>query len=250
MSNDNPGDPAATPYSGPDYGLGDDNALAHEISSFNHLADTNGAAAESKLVLSRTEFKPTLSALAPAMRQPILAQLGGLTGPAREQRESELVIAAMKQRQLEVRVHQGPGVGANAYQVEMFAQAKQLQQLDREYQRIVGELGEFDGFKTGDIDPATGEPAAEKIYRYTGDRRRAMEQRLAAITQEVTHIEGGEGDRRLRKALEKAVADTKKSRDQVNILHEAKARAEHNAREDRINQLAAGFAKAHRGNLG
>lgn len=243
-------DNAPAPYTGKDYDLGDDNALANEIVSFDRLADTNGSAAESKQVLSRVEFKPTLESLSPEMRQPIAAQLGGLTGAAREKREGELVLAAMQQRALDVRIHQGPGVGANAYQVEMFAQARQLQELDREHQRIVAQLGEFDGFKTGGIDATTGEAQAEKIYRYQGDRRRALEDRLVQIATSAEHLEGAEGTRRMQKALARAVEDTKKSRDQYAILQEAKDRAAHNAREDKINQLAAGFAKGQRGNLG
>lgn len=243
-------DNAPEPYTGPDYGLGDDNALAHEISSFDHLRDTSGPAGDSRQVMDRTEFKPTLSALSPDMRQPIAAQLVGLTGAAREKRESELVLAAMKERALDVRVHLGPGVGANAYQIEMFAQAKQLRALDREQTRILAELAEFDGYKAGAVDPTTGEPVAEKIYRYQGERRRALEIRLGEIAQSAHHLDGAEGDARLKAALKKAVDDVKKSRDQYAVLEEAKARAAHNAREDRINRLAAGFGNAARSNLG
>ncbi|OWQ98250.1 hypothetical protein [Sphingopyxis witflariensis] len=246
---DNTSDNAA-PYTGKDHGFGDDNALANEIISFDHLRDTSGSAAASRQVGSQTEFKPMLSSLSPEMRQPIVAQLGGLTGAARDAREGELVLAAMKQRALDVRVHQGPGVGANAYQVEMFAQARKLQELDREQQRIFADLAQFDGFTTGAIDPTTGEPTAEKRYRIQGERRRHLEDRLGMIAQEALHIEGDEGSRRMRKALEKAIDDTKKSRDQFAILQEAKARAVHNAREDKINHLAAGFVKGARGGLG
>jgi hypothetical protein len=250
MSSESSGDNAPTPYTGPDHGFGGDNALANEIVSFDRLADTNGSAAESKQVPSRSEYKPTLEALSPTMRQPIVAQLAGLTGPAREKREGELVLAAMQQRALEVRIHQGPGIGSNAYQDEMFAQARQLQELDREHQRIVAQLGEFDGFKTGAVDPTTGEAHAEKIYRYQGDRRRALENRLVQIATSAEHLEGAEGTRRMQKALARAVEDTKKSRDQYAILQEAKDRATHNAREAKINQLAEGFAKGLRGNGG
>jgi len=248
MSTDDSTD--ATTYTGPDHGFGDDNALAAEILSFDHLRDTNGSAAESRQVLSRTEFKPTVSALAPEMRQPIIAQLGGLTGAAREQREAELVTTAISNLALDARVRQGPGVGANAYQVEMFAQANQLRQLDEEQRRIVAQLNEFDGFKTGAVDPTTGEPTPEKNYRMQGDLRKALEIRLGEIAQHAAHLEGAEGDRRMRKALAKAVDDVKKSRDQYAIMEEAKARAAHNAREDRINQLAAGFGKSLIGNVG
>ncbi|QCB56311.1 hypothetical protein E5675_19000 [Sphingopyxis sp. PAMC25046] len=249
MSDDNTGNPADTPYTGPDHGFGDDNALAAEILSFDHLNDTNGSAAASRQVLSRTEFKPTVSALAPEMRQPIIAQLAGLTGAAREAREAELVNTAIANLALGARVRQGPGVGANAYQVEMFAQANQLRQLDQEQSRIVAQLAEFDGYKTGAVDPTTGEPTAEKVYRYQGDRRRALENRLGEIAREAADLEGPAGDRRMKAALKKAVDDVKKSRDQYAIMEEAKARAVHNAREARIDKLAAGFGKGLTGNV-
>src|SRR5690606_24027272 len=102
----------------------------------------------------------------------------------------------------------------------------------------------------GEVDPATGEPAPEKIYRYQGDRRRVLVDRLAAIAQAAAHLEGDEGARRKQKALEKAVDDAKKSREQYGIMREAKERAVHLAREDRVNTLAQSFAKSHRSNLG
>lgn len=246
---DNTSDNAA-PYTGPDHGLGDDNALANEIASFDHLGDTKGAAAESRQVLRKSNFTPTVSALAPAMRPAINEKLAGLTGEARAKREGELVLTAMQNLALDARVRQGPGVGANAYQVEIFQQANQLRQLDQEQTRIMNQLAEFDGFKTGALDPATGQPTAEKIHRYQGDRRRALELRLGEIAKEAAHLDGAEGDARLKKALERAVTDTKKSRDQYAIMQEAKVRAAHNAREDQINTLAHAFAKGHRNNLG
>jgi hypothetical protein len=125
-------DNTSAPYSGPDHGFGDDNALAAEILSFDHLQDTSGSAAVSRQALSNATFKPTVSALAPAMRQAITSQLVGLTGAAREAREAELVTNAVSNLALDARVRQGPGVGANAYQVEMFQQANQLRELDQE----------------------------------------------------------------------------------------------------------------------
>jgi hypothetical protein len=178
------------------------------------------------------------------MRQAITSQLVGLTGAAREAREAELVMNAVSNLALDARVRQGPGVGANAYQVEMFHQANTLRQLDQEQRRIMSQLTAVDGYKTGAVDPPTGEPTAEKIYSYQGDRRRALEIRLGEIAEEVADLEGAAGDRRMRKALERAVDDVKKSRDQHAIFQEAKARAAHNAREARINQLAAGLGKS------
>lgn len=250
MSSDTPGDSAPTPYIGPDHGFGDDNALANEIVTFDHLADTNGSAAESRQVLSRTNFVPTVETLAPAMRPAIIEQLGGLAGEARAKRETELVTQAMASLALNARVMQGPGAGANAYQVEMFEQANRMRQLDEELKRISSQLADFDGYKTGAIDPTTGQPTAEKIYRYQGDRRLALELRLGEIAQVASHIEGAEGTRRLKLALEKAITDTKNSRDQIAVMQEARARAVHLAREERIDQLAAGFAKGLRGNGG
>lgn len=240
----------ATPYTGPDHGFGDDNALANEIASFDHLADTNGSAAASRQALSRTKFVPTVETLAPAMRPAIVQQLAGLSGEARSTREAQLVTQAMANLALDARVRQGPGAGANAYQIEMFEQANQLRQLDEEQQSITQKLAEFDGYKTGAIDPDTGQPTAEKIYRYQGDRRRALENRLGEIVQHAVYLEGSEGDRRMKAALQRAVADTKKAQDQYAIMQEAKERAAHNTREEQINKLADSFAKGQRNTLG
>lgn len=249
MSNDT-GNPADTPYTGPDHGFGADNALAAEILSYDHLRDTSGSAAVSRQALSNATFKPTVSALAPEMRQAITSQLAGLSGAAREAREAELVTNAVSNLALDARVRQGPGVGANAYQVEMFAQANQLRQLDQEQARIMAQLDEFDGYKTGAVDPATGQPTAEKIFRYQGDRRKALELRLGEIAREAADLEGPAGDRRMRKALEKAVDDVKKSRDQYAIMQEAKDLADRKVRDERVNALADTYAKSRRGNLG
>ena len=64
----------------------------------------------------------------------------------------------------------------------------ELCMLDEEQQGITQKLAEFDGYKTGAIDPATGQPTAEKIYRYQGDRRRALENRLGEIVQEEIRV--------------------------------------------------------------
>ena len=141
-----------------------------------------------------------------------------------------------------------PGSG-KAYQREKFEMANQLRTLDREQARIMAELAVFDGFTT-EIDPTSGEPMPKKIWRCGGDARTANELRLRDIVIEMDHIQGAEGDRRLAAALKQAVATRRGMQDDLNILNEAKRRAADNAREERINTLADGFAKSHRTKLG
>lgn len=229
--------------------MGDDNALAHEISSFDPLADTSGAHAESSEALRKSEFVPTVAALPPEMRPAIEGRLNGLSGEPRATLEAKLVTEAIRQRALDVRISQGAGSNADAYQREKFEMANQLRTLDREQARIMAELAVFDGFTT-EIDPTSGEPMPKKIWRCGGDARTANELRLRDIVIEMDHIQGAEGDRRLAAALKQAVATRRGMQDDLNILNEAKRRAADNAREERINTLADGFAKSHRTKLG
>lgn len=246
-----PDDSAGADYTGPDHGFGDDNALAHEIVSFDKLHDTRGVATDDNVeYLGRMGFVPKLSALAPDVQAGINEQLRGLTGDGRAKREEELVHRAIENLALDARVRQGPGAGANAYQVEMFEQANRLRLLETEANRIVSELAEVAGFKAGAVDPTTGEPKAEKVFRFDGDMRLQRELRLKAITQEAEHIQGAEGDRRLKAALGKALEQRKSAADELAIIEEAKSLAVKNLRDERVNGLADAFTRNRRSHVG
>lgn len=238
-----------TAYDGPDYGFGDDNAIAHEIASFDPLTDTAGPFDLSRMAMSRSGPTPSLDALTPAMQEPILAQLGNLTGDRRAAREAELVHAALLQNSLDLRIMAGPGRDADEFQKTTLDLANRLRLIEQEETKLQAELQVVDGYRTT-YHPETGEPTAVPIMSLSGGNRVGAQNRLAALAQQRALIQGSEGSRELQAALAEAVSHRKGIMQQLADDAEAKRRAADLVREEKINARAEAHAKSLRNTLG
>lgn len=236
-------------YTGPDYGFGDDNALAHEIASFDPLADTAGPFDLSRMAQSNSSPTPSLDALPPAMQAPIIAELGSLSGERRAEREAELVYEALWQNSLDLRVAAGPGRDADPFQRTFFDLHNRLRLIDQEETRLKAELDVVNGYRTV-YHPETGEPSAVPIMSLSGGNRVGAQNRLAELAQQRALIQGSEGRRESQEALAEAVAQRKSFLQHIDEREEAKRRSASQDREARINAMAETYSKSKRNTLG
>lgn len=154
----------------------------------------------------------------------------------------------MRKNALELRVKQGAGPGATPYARELLDISRAIYDLEREFDSITAKLAEVDRYET-DTDPVTGAASPRPVYAVDGQSRRALEQRLAQITYEISLKDGEEGRRRLAKAKKETAEFLKAQRDQLAEDAEARAMAEQMNREARIKAKAELYAKHNRHNL-
>jgi hypothetical protein len=260
----------ATPYTGPDYGLGDDNALAHEIAQrdwrseprthntertgWNRAAPADPTATSSSGLRREAPSTVTVSALSPEMAAPIIKQLSGMTPEQRAVREPELVMQAVRAASDEARILTGLGSGATP-----LAKAKvNIAYREREFERRIDSWAQKLNEKTGSravidpetgkavIDPATGEPKMDPIYAMSDGQRAAGQAEMNELIRLLAVLRGPEGDRELDEALKATVALEKERRQQRPDLIEVERRAQEIVRNEDLDRRAAVRAKSLR----
>nr|WP_298897660.1 hypothetical protein [uncultured Altererythrobacter sp.] len=234
----------------------EDHELAESLSNFDPVADV-----PSPTTVKGGTHKPitgnlSSSMLPPEARQEIQQKLANVPQNLREKRENELVREHLHQKALEVRIKAGPGEGANAFQKERFHIAAERHQAQSEILRIAKELSQvlrwqpvFTDQGEPVIDPETGQQKVEAINAVQGERRTGMERRIAELEHKLTLLDGPEGDQRERKALWQAVQDAKSKQAQIDIEHEARAKAEDIVRQEMIDAKAEAYTKGKRNRL-
>lgn len=234
-----------TPYTGPDYGFGDDNALAHQITSFDRFADTQSPMRVLGAATNAKAPELTVEALSPSMRQPILAELARVSGDDRAQVEAQLVRRALQQGSLDFRIAAGLSEDADPYQRTVFDLANRLRLIEHEENQILADLDEVRGYTTG-TDPETGKPVSVPVMALSANSQSIARNRLTELGRQRAHIQGAEGDEERRRALSEAIEHRKGIKAQLQDAEEAKRRAADAIREERIARLADGYAKSMR----
>lgn len=197
---------------------------------------------------SRFAIVPPVTTLPPALQEYVRQQLVGIPQERLAEAERGAILVAMRKNALELRVKQGAGPGATPYARELLDISRAIYDLEREFDSITAKLAEVDRYET-DTDPVTGAASPRPVYAVDGQSRRALEQRLAQITYEISLKDGEEGRRRLAKAKKETAEFLKAQRDQLAEDAEARAMAEQMNREARIKAKAELYAKHNRHNL-
>ena len=237
-------------FSIPDYGLDPaDSALADEIVNFDPVADTSGPASMDDQGRVRFPANVPLTALPPHLADPIKAELATAAPEHREALERELVNKALTANSIQLRVQAGAGPHANAYQREVFLQAKERQSLDTEALKIETELAEVVRWEPV-TDPRTGAVTQKPVEKVTGERRVRLQERLNEIGYHLAQLTGREGQARLSKALKEAVDQKKAIQQQLAEDAEARELADKMLRDERVNDRAKAYAKNRRNRLG
>lgn len=245
MSNDNTGDPAATPYTGPDHGFGDDNAIAAEIISRDWYDDAPSPHDTTRMGTRDIPMPTTVDALSPEMAAPILKQLAGLPPERREQREAELVAAALRDAARDARILTGAGSHATPFVKAQVNIAYRERELERRIADWNSQLDEVVGARLA-TDPTTGEAKPTPVHRLTGEARDIAKGQVAELTRQLSVLKGPGGDRELKEAMLETIALENELREQREDLVEADRRFKFNVREERINRRAELMAKNHR----
>lgn len=257
MSDDNSGTPAAAPYTGPDYGLGDDNALAHELQQrdWRNEPRTHNL---SRMGLRNAPEAPTLAALSPEMAAPIREQLARMPADQRAAKEPELVLQAVRKASEDARILTGLGAGATPLAKAQVNIAYRERELERRIDGWSQRLNEVKGYQavidpdTGKpvIDPATGQPKMDPAYIMTTGAREAGTAEMQELVRQLAVLRGPEGDRELERALAETVKLEKERRQQREDLDEVDRRAAALVREDDLNRRAEAKARNLRSTLG
>lgn len=254
MSNDNTGNPAETPYDGPDYDLGDDNALAHEIAS----TDWRDAPRTHKIKnekFSRAIPIRSLDALPPEAAAPYRARLAGLTPEARAELEPKLALEALQAASEEARIMIGVGSRASPLDKARVSIANQERQFERRIDQLAAEINEQTGTRavydrdTGMavIDPATGLPKMEPVYALSKGIRDARANEMMELVRQLSVLRGPGGEKELNEALKESVALAKDRQQQRADLEEVDRRARETIREEQLAARASLRAKHLRG---
>lgn len=255
MSNDSTS--AESTYDGPDYGLGDDNALAHEYSQRN-WEDEPRTHNTSRMGWQGHPKPLTVDALSPEMAAPIKQQLAGLTPEQRATHEPKLVMEAVRAASRDARILTGLGVTATPLAKAQVNLAYRERELERRIGDLDSQINEQSGTRmvfdpaTGNpvIDPATGQQKVEHLYTLSGGARDAAAAMRQELARQLSVLKGPEGDRELQAALVETVK-LHKEREQMRAdLAEVDRRARETVREEDINRRAAARAKHLRTALG
>lgn len=196
----------------------------------------------------------TVEILPPDRRAKVQQELAQVPDHRRAEREHELVLEALKQNSIELRVKAGPGAGATEVERERLLIAREVYDLENEEARIYAQLAEVEQWvpvfdkETGApvIDPRTGQQQVKAVEVVQGARRKAMEARAAEIRRQIGLLDGFEGDRRLQRALKATVEAGKSRQQQLAEEQEARRVADQINREERIKAKAEAYAKNRR----
>jgi len=237
----------ASNYTPPSYAIApEDQALADEIATFT-MEDVPSDHSITGAVVLRGRI--TAKAFAPETRDRIMAEVAQVPADRAAAVEDRLVLEELRKRRMDNLVKNGPNT-PDLFQQERFALVGELERLDAEFNRLSSELAEvarmdteYDPAGRPIIDPSTGAPKRKTTYRYEGDARRAKETRSAEIIAHIAALEGGEGKRRLDKALYEEVERRKEIQQQLADHAEIERRAREKVREDRIEKAATQRAR-------
>lgn len=196
---------------------------------------------------------PGMAALPPEMREAVsakLAQLGPVSPEQLKAKEAEFTAEAIRSKRGELRAMIGVGQNALPYHREMAGIAREYRDLAQQFDRITEELADVARHDT-QTDPATGKPVAVPVMRVQGTRRAAYLEQQDSLLRQMRLLAnddgtpGHEGAQRMKQALSESVALLKDRQQQAEEAAEAKRRAEHIVREDRINRRAESLARMH-----
>lgn len=224
----------------------EDRELAESITKFDPHSVPSPIEVEGEF---RAPERMTARALPDAMRHAVEQQLVGIpAGAAREQREHDLTMEALRGNSLGIRVRLG--AGTNQYQRETFALQRDIEKLEADANGIMNQLNAVVRLDVVGVNPATGEQLTNTVYRVEGDNRRGLELRHAELMRNLAALEGIEGDRRLKRALHEAVESEKTARAQLSRMSKAKAMAADMLEQEEVTKLATAFAANRRHRLG
>lgn len=194
-----------------------------------------------------------LTMLPPAMQGEIRDKLNGVPDTVRTAKEQELTAAAIQSMRGELRLKAGLGGTATPFHVETLQIAREVGELNVEFERIQNDLHEVVGHYTT-RDPHTGEAKAAPVYRIDPGSQRysAMVARQQDILREIRLLRkddgtyGLNGQKRINEALHSAVMARKELARQAEEEAEVKAMAEQINRDKRIRDAAEKRARLNR----
>lgn len=193
---------------------------------------------------------PRSTSLPEAQRREVQAKLAALPPEQREAKDAEFTAAAVRSMIPALRIKTGVGKGATPFHREMVGIAREVGDLNADFNRLQAELETVTGYNAG-VDPVTGEPTATPIYAVTDIRAEAYVAQQKDILRQIRLLVndegyGLEGRRRMDSALHESAVARKQLQEQMEDHAEAKVRAEHNERERRINERAESLARLNR----
>lgn len=254
MSSDTSGTPAETPYTGPDYDLGEDNALAHEIAS-SDWRDAPRTHIDTNEKFRRPLQIRSLDALSPEMAAPYRAKLVGLSPEQRADLEPKIALQALQAASDEARIMIGVGSQASPLDKARVSIANQERLLSRRIDQLAAEINEQTGTRavydrdTGMavIDPATGLPKMEPVYARSKGIRDVSTNEMMELVRQLSVLRGPGGEKELDAALKESVAAVKDREQQRADHDEVDRRARETIREEQLASRAATRAKHLRG---
>ncbi|MDC8754847.1 hypothetical protein OIK40_09365 [Erythrobacter sp. sf7] len=233
----------------------EDRELAERLAQFDPLAVPSPVKLTGGGAFNAPE-RFSVSILPPDKRGGIEAQLARVPADQRAQREHELVLEALKANSVNIRIKAGAGEGASPVERERLLIAREVYDLENEETSIYAQLAEvhrwvpvFDENGARVIDPNTGQQKVQAVEVVQGDRRKAMEARVADIRRQIELLDGFEGDRRLQRALKVTVEAEKARQQQLEEGQEARRRADEINRDMRVEAKAQTYAKHRRSAL-
>lgn len=193
---------------------------------------------------------PRSTSLPDPQRQEVQAKLATLPPEQREARDAEFTAAAIRSMSAAIRVKTGVGQGATPFHREMVGIAREVYDLDAEFNRLQSALETVVRYDAS-VDPATGEASATPVYAVTDTRAEAYVAQQKDILRQIRLLVndegyGLEGRRRMDTALHESAMARKQLHEQMEDHAEAKVRAVHNERERRINERAESLARLTR----
>ncbi|MBA4752169.1 MAG: hypothetical protein H2055_08080 [Sphingopyxis sp.] len=241
-------------YTGPDYDLGDDNALAHEIAE-SDWRDAPRTHVDTNEKFRRPITVRSLEALSPEMAAPYRAQLVGLTPEARAELEPKLAMQALQAASDEARIMIGVGSQASPLDKARVSLANQERQLELRIDQLGAEINEQTGTRavydreTGMavVDPETGLPKMEPTFALSKGLRDVKATEMMELVRQLSVLRGPGGTKELDAALKESVAVVKERRQQADDLVEIDRRARETIREEELASRTAIHAKHLRG---
>lgn len=195
----------------------------------------------------RITAEPSLESLPPEMRDRVNAKLTGVAPGHRDIFERQFVMKELEDNSHRLRVLAGPGKDANAYQRECYGIEREIYDLEREALRIEDELADVVGYRTEhDTD---GNPVSVEVYRFAPETRAGRASALQDVRYRIMQVQRESAARRA--AAAKLVAEEIAAQNQEQeIFATAKAQALKMLKQERIDHLAAAFAKNRRNTIG
>lgn len=181
-----------------------------------------------------------VTALAPADRESILAELATYPPSMREDKEAELVQKKVEELAIATRLRSGPGADATPFQKTAWEIHREVSDLNTQVDKIIAELTEV-----SHIDPVT---KAETLrYPFGSLRRAGLDGELERLGHRLALLKGSEGSQRLEAARAETAQQIRDQMQERIDLDEVQKRAAHIFREEALNRRAATKAKFLKG---